>query len=288
MTGERPSAEEIRRRVFEDRPSFTLPTEPPEVPVAPRTSATVILTRDGPNGFEVFMLERHLKSDVFGGAFVFPGGTVDDRDCDPALAEVIEGIPGDVATLFDVAPERSTGFLICAIRETFEEAGVLLARDAEGSYLRLAGDERFVEARRALSRGEMTPLELARRENIRYAADALGYFARWITPEWAPRRYDVAFFVAAMPAEQTPIHDAVETTASVWVRPADALARARAGELMIIFPTRKQLESLLPYRTSAEVLSAAKHEPIPPVLPQILVRDGQTRVVLPDGTEHDP
>jgi hypothetical protein len=152
----------------------------------------------------------------------------------------------------------------------------------------LAGDERFVEARRALSRGEMTPLELARRENIRYAADALGYFARWITPEWAPRRYDVAFFVAAMPAEQTPIHDAVETTASVWVRPADALARARAGELMIIFPTRKQLESLLPYRTSAEVLSAAKHEPIPPVLPQILVRDGQTRVVLPDGTEHDP
>jgi hypothetical protein len=165
---------------------------------------------------------------------------------------------------------------------------VLLARDADGRYLRLAGDPRFVEARRALAAGDLTPLELARSENIRYAADALGYFARWITPEWAPRRYDVAFFVAAMPAEQAPIHDKVETTASVWVRPVDALTRAAAGELMIIFPTRKQLESLLSYRTSAEVLSAAKREPIPPVLPQVVVRDGETRVVLPDGSEHHP
>lgn len=262
--------------------------EPPANPVPARQSSTVILARDGIKGVEVFMLERHLDSGVFGGAYVFPGGTVDERDCDPALADVIDGVPSNAAELFDAPLERAIGFLVCAIRETFEEAGVLFARDAEGRFVSPATEQRFVAARRALAADELTPLELARREGIRYAADALGYHARWITPENAYRRYDVRFFVATMPEHQAPAHDDVETTASVWVRPADALARARAGELAIIFPTRKIIETIIGFGSAEELLRARRTEPPPPILPRIVMREDGPRVILPDGSEHLP
>jgi 8-oxo-dGTP pyrophosphatase MutT (NUDIX family) len=285
---ERPTPDEIRRRVLEDRPFQDYPEEPPSEPVTPRPSATVILARDGAHGVEVFMLERHLESGFLGGAYVFPGGTVDDRDCDPALLDATDGLPLDLPVLFDAPPERAHGYTICAIRETFEEAGVLLARDGKSRFLAPAGEERFVEARRALTAGRMTPLELARREGIRFAADALGYYARWITPEYAPRRYDVRFFIARMPENQAPIHDDIETTASVWVRPEDALARAREGTLMIIFPTRKMLESLARYRSTDQLLAVRRTAPPPVILPRLVMREDGPRVVLPDGSEHLP
>ena len=137
---ERPSQDEIRKRVLEDRPSFAIPVEIPDPPAVPRDSATVIVVRDGAEGLEVFMLERHLNSDFAGGAYVFPGGTIDDRDTDPAAAAFFDGpAAADAAALVDARPDRALAFHLCAIRETFEEAGILLAR-REGTPVRLTDD----------------------------------------------------------------------------------------------------------------------------------------------------
>lgn len=278
---ERPSREEIRRRVLEDRPSFVVPVEVPDPPVAPRDSATVILLRDGPQGLEVFMLERHLRSDFAGGAYVFPGGTIDGRDTDPAAAEVLDE-RGDA----DVAP----AFFLCAIRETFEEAGVLLARRA-GDAVRFGGDDgdRFAAYRREFNARGGSLAALAESERIRYAGDLLHYYQRWITPEFSPKRYDTRFFVAGMPEGQEPLHDDVETTASTWIRPIDALTQAADGLFSIIFPTRKCLESLTRFETTDDVIASTKGKKIDAVLPKVVLSDGQARVVLPgDATLHEP
>ncbi|MBI4728655.1 MAG: NUDIX hydrolase [Acidobacteria bacterium] len=262
----------------------------PYEPAVPRDSATVILARDGAGGLEVFMLERHLKSDFAGGAYVFPGGTVDERDCDPELAEVTDGLPPDADALYGAPPERAIGFPVCAIRETFEEAGVLLARADGGRPVRLdGGDGPLRRARRRLHAREIGALDLARTEGIRLAADLLHFYARWITPELAPRRYDARFFVAAIPDGQEPVHDEVETTAGEWLRPAGALQSARAGALTIIFPTRKMLESLAPFGSVAELIAACRGRRPEPVMPRVVLRGGAARILLPgDPVEHEP
>jgi 8-oxo-dGTP pyrophosphatase MutT (NUDIX family) len=280
---ERPSREEIRRRVLEDRPSFAIPVEVPDPPVTPRDSATVILVRDGAQGLDVFMLERHLRSDFAGGAYVFPGGTIDDRDTDHAAARFLDGPAqnGDV----------DAAFYLCAIRETFEEAGVLLARRGTTPVtFDDAGDlERFAAYRQELNARGGSLAAIAEHEGLRYAADALHYYQRWITPEFSPKRYDTRFFVAAMPEGQHPLHDDVETTASTWIRPADALTQAADGSFSIIFPTRKCLESLTRFATTDELIASTRGKRIEAVLPSVVLSDGQARVVLPgDPTLHEP
>src|SRR2546425_2590420 len=160
VMAERPSREEIRRRVLEDRPSFAIPIEVPDPPAAPRDSATVILLRDGAEGLEVFMLERHLRSDFAGGAYVFPGGTIDERDTAAEAARYLDG-PGasDAAALIDAPEERALAFYLCAIRETFEEAGVLFAR-RDGDPVDISS-ERFAAHRRGRARRRPPPTPLA-------------------------------------------------------------------------------------------------------------------------------
>ena len=289
---ERPSREEIRKRVLEDRPSFTVPVDLPENPAPPRDSATVMLVRDGADGLEVFMLERHLQSDFAGGAYVFPGGTIDARDLDAEAASFLDGpaLP-DAAAHIAAPAETALGFYLCAIRETFEEAGVLLAR-RDGEPVRFDDDEE--EKRFGVYRDEFNArggslAELALKEGLRYAGDLLHYYARWITPEFAPKRYDARFFVATMPDGQEPLHDDVETTASTWIRPTDALAQAREGLFSIIFPTRKTLESLAGFATAGDVVASTRDKHIPAVLPSVVLAEGQPKVVLPgDTTLHEP
>lgn len=289
---DRPSQEEIRRRVLEDRPSFAVPVEPPENPAPPRDSATVILVRDGVGGLEVFMLERHLQSDFAGGAYVFPGGTIDQRDLDPSASAYLDGPDAaGAATHIDAPEDRSLAFYLCAIRETFEEAGVLLARD-DGGPVRFddpAVQERFAGYRRELNARAGSLAALASSERLRFSGDLLHYYARWITPEFAPKRYDARFFVATMPDGQSPLHDDLETTASTWIRPVDALARAAEGLFSIIFPTRKTLEALAAFVTADAVIASTRGKHIPAVLPKVVLADGQPRVVLPgDATLHEP
>jgi 8-oxo-dGTP pyrophosphatase MutT (NUDIX family) len=275
---ERPSQEEIRRRVLEDRPSFAIPVEVPDPPVTPRDSATVILLRDGAQGLEVFMLERHLNSDFAGGAYVFPGGTVDPRDTDPEAQRFIDA-PGGM----------EPAFYLCAIRETFEEAGVLLARRG-AEPVRLTEDEaRFATYRRELAARGGSLAEFAERESLRFSGDVLHYFSRWITPEFSPKRYDARFFVATMPEGQDPLHDDVETTASIWIRPEDAIVQARDGLFSIIFPTRKTLEELATFDAAKDVIASTLGKDIRAILPGVVIADGEARVVLPgDPTLHEP
>jgi 8-oxo-dGTP pyrophosphatase MutT (NUDIX family) len=286
---DRPSPDEVRRRVLEDRPSF----EPVVTanPVPPRDAATVILVRDGPEGVEVLMLERHVASDFAAGAYVFPGGTLDERDLDPAAAAVLDGPSAEeAAALLDAPPERAIGLLLCAVRETFEEAGVLLAR-RDGRPLAPSPAEvaRLAEHRRALAAGRASLADVAAAEGIRYAGDLLLYWARWITPELSPRRYDARFFVARMPEGQEPLHDDVETTASTWIAPSRALERAREGLFSVVFPTRKTLEGLSAFGRAADVVAAAADRRVQPVLPKVVLADGAVRVVLPgDPTLHEP
>jgi 8-oxo-dGTP pyrophosphatase MutT (NUDIX family) len=286
------SRDEIRRRVLEDRPSFAVPVDAPENPAPARDSATVMLVRDGTDGLEVFMLERHLNSDFAGGAYVFPGGTIDPRDLDAEAATYLDGLDVDEATKHIDAPaDRALAFYLCAIRETFEEAGVLLARrgDEGVRFDDPAVEKRFTAYRDELNARGGSLAALAKHEGLRYSGDLLHYYARWITPEFAPKRYDARFFVARMLEGQSPLHDDVETTASTWIRPADALSRAAEGLFSIIFPTRKTLESLAGFATADQVIASTRGKEIPALLPRVVLADGQPRVVLPgDSTLHEP
>jgi 8-oxo-dGTP pyrophosphatase MutT (NUDIX family) len=277
---ERPSQDEIKERVLQDKPSFAVPVEIPNPPATPRDSATVIVVRDGEQGLEVFMLERHLNSDFAGGAYVFPGGTIDDRDLDTEAMPYVDPAPQS---------EASIAFQLCAIRETFEEAGVLLAT-RNGKPVRLGEDaERFATYRRELAARGGSLADFAQHMDLRFAGDALHSYARWVTPAFSPKRYDARFFVAVMPEGQTPLHDDVETTASTWIRPADAIAQAREGLFSIIFPTRKTLEQLATFEATSELIASTKGKQIEAILPTVVIADGQARVVLPgDSTLHEP
>jgi 8-oxo-dGTP pyrophosphatase MutT (NUDIX family) len=267
---------------------FEMPDDlEPAEPIVPRDSATVIVLREAAAALEVFMLERHIKSDFAGGAYVFPGGTVDETDRDPALAGLVDGWE-PLAERTGEDPDLTRALAVCAIRETFEEAGVLLARREDGQPVQL-DDPAWSATRTLLANREIDATTLAKEAGIRYAADLLRFWQRWVTPVFAPRRYDTRFFVAVMPEGQTPLHDDVETTASTWVRPADAIARGRSGELVIIFPTRKTLESLDGLHSANAVFAASNARPTVPVLPRFVLKDGEGRVYLPgDPNPHEP
>ena len=268
-------------------------------PVAARDAATILLVRDtaGAEGpaLEVCMLRRHLDSDFVGGAYVFPGGKVDDDDRSAAAGDACAG--RDDAWASDMLGVDSGGlaFWVAALRECFEEAGVLLAyREPHGPggvLIEMADPEprRRLAARRAeLNAGAVGFLELLRAEGMRLAVDRVHYFSHWITPEPAPKRYDTRFFVAALPPGQVPVHDDHETVDTVWVRPADALARAAAGEFDLIFPTMKNLEAISRFTTSDELLAAAAAvERVPTVLPRVVADDRGFRILLPGDPGYD-
>lgn len=252
-----------------------------------------MLVRDGGGNegevLEVCMLRRHLDSDFVGGAYVFPGGKVDDGDRSAAAEEACLGRTDVQASAMLGVESGGLAFWVAALRECFEEAGVLLVRrpGAEVDHSRAewsdaASRQRLAEHRRALNSGEVEFLELCRQEGVCLAVDQVHYFSHWITPEPAPKRYDTRFFVAALPAGQVPIHDDHETTETVWVRPHDALARARDGEFDLIFPTMKNLQAVGRFAISADLLAAAAAvERVPTVLPRVVSDERGFRILLP-------
>jgi 8-oxo-dGTP pyrophosphatase MutT (NUDIX family) len=260
-----------------------------------RNAATIMLVRDGAGGpggegpaLEVCMVRRHLDSHFVGGAYVFPGGKVDDEDRSTAAGNACAGRDDEGASVLLGLERGGLAFWVAAMRECFEEAGVLLAYDeVRGPSVPIdlasAGRRRRLAALRAeLNAGRVGFLELLRAEGLRLAADAVHYFSHWITPVGAPKRYDTRFFVAALPPGQVPVHDEHETIDTVWVRPLDALARAAAGELDLIFPTMKNLEAIGRFATSADLLAAALAvEHVPTVLPRVVADQRGFRILLP-------
>jgi len=267
--------------------------------VAARDAATIMLVRDslfdGEPALEVCMLQRHLNSDFVGGAYVFPGGKVDDEDRTPAAEEACAGRSDAEASAMLGIGSGGLAFWVAALRECFEEAGVLLAYRGDGTGGDVVLDAHDQEIRRrlaalrvALNAGEVRFLDACRGEHLRLAMDRVHYFSHWITPEPAPKRYDTRFFVAALPPGQVPIHDDHETVDTVWVRPDDALARAKAGEFDLIFPTMKNLEAISRFTTSGDLLAAAAAvERVPTVLPRVVVDERGFRILLPGDPGYD-
>jgi len=265
-----------------------------------RDAATVMLVRDAVDGagrpaVEVCMLKRNLASEFVAGAYVFPGGSVDPADRGEAAEELCRGL--DDATASELLGIGSGGlaFWVAALRECFEEAGVLLAqpRDAaDGTDLLDTTDPaeraRFEAHRLEINEGRTGLLAVCRAEGLVLAADTVHYVSHWITPELAPKRYDTRFFVTAAPPGQVAHHDDGETVATIWVRPADALERFEAGEIELLPPTIDNLEKLGLHSSTDEVMAWARQvSDIPTILPIVLIEDGQLLVLRPgdDGYE---
>ncbi len=241
-------------------------------------SATVTLVRNAPGGMEVLMMRRNLQSAFVPGMYVFPGGGLDSADLlfknnglcsclDDAAASAVLRVAAD-----------GLAYWAAAIREAFEESGLLLARDHAGELVMLsdaAVAARFNEHRRRLNAGAVDFAELLRVENLQLAADQLTYFAHWITPVGMPRRYDTRFFMAEAPAGQEPFQDEQETIAAEWVGPGVALSRHRRGEFDMRTPTVRTLETFADYANVANLRQALgeKHE-VRTMLPRI-GRDGE-------------
>ena len=256
--------------------------DPVMVPIRP--AATVMLVRDHPlNGVEVFMLQRTLNAAFAKGMYVFPGGRVDANDAESTLEAHCDGMTDEEASALLGIPNGGLSYWVAVIRECFEEAGVLLARPADGQDLIRFEDEdviaRFNKARHSVHEGETSMMQLCDAERLRLITDNIHYVSHWITPLGEPRRFDTRFFVARAPEGQDPLHDDSETIASLWVTPADALERQRSGDLAMMPPTIRNLEFLLLHSTTTEVLAAAKKIGTPTtIIPQLKV-DAEGRVV---------
>lgn len=259
-------------------------------------AATVLLIRDGASGhLEVLLLERHRDADAFGGALVFPGGKVeasdrelaDDRWAGPLLAYQAErlGLRRETDVL---------GLLVAGIRETFEEAGVLLARRADGTPLdrRDLQSPSFVQARRRLNaRG--APYDWGpwlADEGLVLDLDAITPWSWWVTPSGRRSRFDTRFFVARLPTGQDATVDDVEATGMRWTTPAAALRAAERSEVSVVFPTRRNLQALMLHATAAEVVAAARtgRVDLRRIQPTIVEVGGRTMVRHPDGGPPEP
>jgi 8-oxo-dGTP pyrophosphatase MutT (NUDIX family) len=244
----------------------------------------------GASSVEVFMLRRNLRSAFVAGAYVFPGGGVDDDDRTAPMTGLIDGIDHATADAMLGTPEGALGFWVAAIRESFEEAGVLLARDAtSGASVTPGLVAELAPARPEVAAGARSFAGLVRDHGLVLDAGALRVFAHWITPEPAPRRYDTWFFVAPAPTGHGYEHDFDETIASEWVRPAVALERARRGELELIYPTFKSLQALERFSCVDDLLAAvdAVWRGPPPAMRVMNPGQGWQLRLPGDDLEHD-
>lgn len=238
----------------------------------PIPAATVILLRDEP-AFEALMIARAERASFAGGALVFPGGRVDPGDANPAWAEHSIGLSADT---------RLAAAQVAAIREAFEEAGVLLARGPGGAALSAAEVRALAPWRANVEREDALFLTLMRRHELSLAADALVLFAHWIAPPGLHRRFDTLFFAARFPAGQDVLEDGDEATEAIWISPHAAIEARASGARKIIFPTARNLELLGVSRSTAEVLDFARRRPIRPIIPEAKTRDGAMVLTLPD------
>src|ERR1017187_9860708 len=227
----------------------------------PRPAATLVLVRDTNAGMEVFMIRRTQSAAFMGGAHVFPGGGVDAADASAELAEHCEGLDDAEASRLLSVERGGLAYWAAAMRECFEEAGLLLAHEADGEYADLNEAQRaqvFAQWRESIRAGRATLADLCREHRLRLAAGRMAYYSHWITQPGRPRRYDTRFFVAVAPAAQTPSHDNSETIDHVWIQPAEALERHRRGELHLVFPTTKTLESIARFNSAAALMEFAR------------------------------
>ncbi|MGA5420571.1 NUDIX hydrolase [Streptomyces lavendulocolor] len=245
--------------------------------VTPRRAATVLLLRDGAAGPEVHMLRRRASMAFAGGAYAYPGGGVDPRDEHPV--RWAGPAPAEWAARLGLAGPAEAQAVVCAaVRETYEESGVLLAGPTADSVVADTTGDDWEADRAALVARELAFADFLDRRGLVLRSDLLGAWARWITPEFEPRRYDTWFFVAVLPAGQRASNASTEADRTVWIRPAEAAAGYDRGELLMMPPTIATLRSLERYGTAADALAGAPDQDLAPVLAQARLEGD--RVVL--------
>lgn len=239
-------------------------------------AATILLVRDAPE-LEVLMVERHHQIDFASGALVFPGGKASQGDGDSRWVDHCDGHDPDPV---------QCALKICAVREAFEESGVLLARPAGrrgvgAPFATAAQTEAIGALRQAIDKGEASFLDALVAHGLVLALDGLVPFAHWITPEGMPKRFDTWFYVAETPPEQLAACDGREAVDATWIRPQDALAAAREGRRTIIFPTRLNVEKLAESSGAHAALEAARTRRIVTVEPKVVKEDGEMILTIP-------
>lgn len=244
--------------------------------VLARPAATVILTRPADRGFEVLLVRRLASAAAFADVFVFPGGSVrsDDDEAGPYGGGLSPSEAMTRLTDRGGRPPTEAGlalaFFRAAIRELFEEAGILLARDAAVKFPRMdLAAETWAAHREALQADRTSLIDVLRAERLVPDDRELVYFSHWVTPTGLPRRFDTRFFVGELPEGQIAAHCQVETTESIWISPRLAVERAEAGSLPLVLPTRLHLRRLAAFASQDDFLAFARSKPIVTVQPTI-------------------
>jgi 8-oxo-dGTP pyrophosphatase MutT (NUDIX family) len=252
----------------------------------PRDAATVMLLRpaaSAASGLEVYMLRRKASMAFAPGAFVFPGGSVDTRDADQQVAWAGPA-PSEWAKVLDAPPDLARALVCAAVRETFEETGVLLAGPDADSTVTDWATESWEADRQALLDRSLSLAGLLRERGLVLRSDLLRPWSRWITPEAEERRYDTRFFAAALPEQQRTRDVGGEADDVAWVRPADAITMGRNNEIMLMPPTAVTLAELAACGDMPAVATAPRV--VRPLQPQISVTDGVAWIALPAGLEY--
>jgi len=237
-------------------------------------AATILLLRESP-GLEVLMIERHADIGFAGGALVFPGGKIEAGDAAPGWGAHCDGL--DAVAPAERAPR------IAAIREAFEETGILIARDDRGRMIDDAATAALSPLRPAIEKNDALFLDMIADHELCLACDALRLFARWQPPRAVThKRYHTWFFAAAAPADQTAREDGNEATEALWTTPSAAMAACAGGARKMIFPTARNVELLALSDTVDAVFANAAARPIEPVEPKVEERGGQAVLTIPD------
>ena len=249
----------------------------------PRDAATVMLLREHPAGLEVYMLRRKATMAFAPGAYVFPGGSVDARDADEQVAWAGPDA-AEWGRIFAAPPSLARALVCAAVRETFEESGVLLAGESADSVVADTTSDEWEADRQALLDRSVSLAELLTRRHLVLRADLLRPWSRWITPVIEPRRFDARFFAAALPAGQRTRDVGGEASEVSWVLPGQALEAGKRGEIRLFPPTAVTLSELADCGDLETVLTGPRH--VAPIIPEVQVRDGAVWLTVPGLSQY--
>jgi 8-oxo-dGTP pyrophosphatase MutT (NUDIX family) len=252
----------------------------------PKPASTIVLLREGTLAPEIYMVKRASQAAFFGGAYVFPGGKVDAADSDPRVLSRVRGLTTESAARMQVSEEQCKALCVAALRETFEESNLLLAVERGGAPANLRPQKNLLqEARKKLNANDAKVFPALLDELDLYLdVSQIVFFARWVTPEAEPKRFDASFFLAHAPAHQEAIHDDSETTDGVWLSAAQIIAKHNEKEIFLAPPTFRTIENLLPFSTINSLI--AHYQTLTPAIVKPFLR------FVDDGIEllldHDP
>lgn len=255
------------------------------------SAATIILIRDVSSVSEVFMIKRATKSN-FGGAWVFPGGKVDNEDSENNILDYCQGLDDKQASSILSLNEGGLGYWVACVRECFEESGVLLAYRENGHLFKPSLDEKIIlnDLRRQLNDDSIVFIDILKKLNLRLALDRILYLSHWVTPKIESRRYSTRFFITSIANDQEAIHDGYEAVDSLWIKIEKALNDYEQGTFPIIMPTIKNLEAIAGYPSTLSILEDKESilpSDILTIVPKFFFEEGKLVGLLPGDTGYE-